>query len=56
MTDTPLLDAYLDRQISRLREATELADAQRWHQAIWGVPCGPTLTMVYPTVLRGITP
>lgn len=24
------------------------------HQLLWGVPCGPTLTMVYPVEPRGI--
>lgn len=24
------------------------------HQMIWGVPCGPTLSMAHPPVLRGI--
>lgn len=24
------------------------------HELLWGVPCGPTLTMVRPTQLRGI--
>jgi len=30
----------------------------RWicymHEGMWGVPCGPTLSMVNPPVLRGI--
>jgi hypothetical protein len=25
------------------------------HEGMWGVPCGPTLTMVHPTEIRGIT-
>lgn len=25
-----------------------------WHEAMWGVPIGPTLTMVHPIVMRGI--
>jgi hypothetical protein len=24
------------------------------HEVMWGVPCGPTLTMVHPTEMRGI--
>jgi hypothetical protein len=24
------------------------------HELLWGVPCGPTLTMVYPPRLRGL--
>ena len=28
--------------------------AMDWHEAWWGVPCGPTLSMVHPPQLRGL--
>lgn len=41
----------LDR---RYRKRLHWEEPMIFHELWWGVPCGPTLSMVNPPVLRGI--
>lgn len=40
--------------IDRIVHKEEMDFAYDMHEGMWGVPCGPTLTMVYPTKMIGI--
>lgn len=48
------LEAYLTGELLALRHEREMFIAMDWHEAMWGVPCGPTLTMVNPPQFRGL--
>lgn len=39
---------------SRLTYMIDQESISLCHEAIWGVPCGPTLSMVNPPLLQGI--
>lgn len=48
------LEAYLTGELLALRHEREMFIAMDWHEAMWGVPCGPTLTMVHPAQFKGL--
>lgn len=45
------LTAWLKREIYHM---LDMEDAMRIHTLLWGVPYGPTLTMVYLTGVAGL--
>lgn len=53
---TVTIEEYVALRLrARLREAIEIEEGYVFHQAWWGVPCGPTLSMLtWPNNLRGI--
>lgn len=51
-----LVAAYVDRLERRLREAYEIQAAFDAHEWFYGVPCGPTLSMIDPTKLGYVGP
>lgn len=51
MDDIP---EWLSEAIEKMHHEEYMNFAHLWHQGMWGVPCGPTLTMVNPTVMKGI--
>lgn len=49
------LEEWLYQEMKRmLQELMIIEISYDTHQAIWGVPCGPTLSMVYPPHPRGL--
>ena len=46
------LEEWIYRQMNYMYEQEYISEG---HISIWGVPCGPTLTMVYPVELKGIS-
>lgn len=49
-----LVEAYLTRLEDRYREALAIEYAMSFHEKFWGVPVGPTLSMVHPPEKRSI--
>lgn len=45
---------WIIEEISKMMFEEHMNVAYDMHEAMWGVPCGPTLTMVYPTEMKGI--
>lgn len=49
------LEQWLGQEMGKmLEELMGMEIAYETHQAFFGVPCGPALSMVYPAQLRGI--
>lgn len=45
------IQRWIFTELSKIWHEYEMNFAYDMHQDMWGVPCGPTLTMVYPTVM-----
>lgn len=49
------VEEWLAREMRQMiYELMVMEIAYETHQILWGVPCGPTLSMVYPPMPRGI--
>jgi hypothetical protein len=49
------IEEWLGREMGKMLEELMVMEiAYETHQEIWGVPCGPTLSMVNPPQLLGI--
>lgn len=48
------IQQWLLAEFRKMWHEYDIALAYDMHESMWGVPCGPTLTMVYPTVMKGI--
>lgn len=46
-------DIIIEHIKQRLEFMWFMANAHFAHEVMWGVPCGPTLTMVHPTHFFG---
>lgn len=49
-----VIRAALDEHAAHLFHELEMESQMFWHQALWGVPVGPTLTMVTGFKFTGI--
>ncbi len=47
-------DIIIEYIKQRLEYMLFMAEAYWAHEVVWGVPCGPTLTMIYPTRPLGL--
>lgn len=55
MSDEPAdLATLLDEMIAAAHHDLVMGIAMEYNEMLWGVPCGPTLTMVHPPQFRGL--